>query len=117
MTNFDRNTRTLIVSFLIAIFALIPLRFIEAGQEQESLYYSQSQVLGESTEVGNNVEEKLDEVRLEAPYDVLESCVSKSDLVIISEEVFRQFDNGEISEDEARQLLEDVAVLQKNVCP
>lgn len=117
MTNFDRNTRTLIVSFLIAIFALIPLRFIEAGQEQEALYYSQSQVLGESTIINNQEVEESNQVRLEAPYDMLESCVSKSDLELISDEVFRQFDNDEIDEEEAKRLLEDVAVLERNVCP
>jgi hypothetical protein len=32
MTNLDRNLRTLTVCFLIAIFALVPLRFVEVGQ-------------------------------------------------------------------------------------
>lgn len=34
ITDNDRNTRTLILSFVIAIMALIPLRFYEAGEQQ-----------------------------------------------------------------------------------
>lgn len=64
MNNIDRNTRTLIVSFLIAIFALIPLRFIEVG-EQRTVLSSNAQVLGET------VDENIP--KLEAPYDELEN--------------------------------------------
>lgn len=71
MNNIDRNTRTLIVSFLIAIFALIPLRFIEVG-EQRAVLSSEAQVLGETVDVlKDNVEENAP--RLEAPYDELEN--------------------------------------------
>jgi hypothetical protein len=65
MNNLNRNTRTLIVCFLIAIFALIPLRFIEAGQQQD--YLIPTQVLGEKTE---KPVREVQEVRLglEAPY-------------------------------------------------
>ena len=49
ITDHDRNVRTLIVSFVIAIMVLVPLRFYEAGQQEiDSL--SEVQVLGASTE-------------------------------------------------------------------
>ena len=75
MNDFNRNTRTLIVSFVIAIFALIPLRFIEVGEQQNAL--NQSQVLGETTVVEEIIvsdDSSSEEVvlGLEAPYDELE---------------------------------------------
>ena len=67
-----RNTRTLIVSFVFAIMALIPLRFVEVGQMMQE----QPMVLGEETQM---VEEVVlpesgvsEEVVLEAPYNEIE---------------------------------------------
>ena len=42
--NINRNTRTLIVSFVIAVMVLIPLRFVEVGNGLGS----EVSVLGES---------------------------------------------------------------------
>ena len=66
MTDFDRNVRTLIVCFVVAVFGLIPLRFIEVGNSVR--------VLGESTVIEVKDEVKLpnaevETVELEAPYD------------------------------------------------
>ena len=47
MTNSDRNTRTLIVCFVIGIFALLPLRFAELNQND--YLESQEAVLGVTT--------------------------------------------------------------------
>lgn len=47
MTDFDRNIRTLIICFTIAIIALVPLRFVEIGNTSVA---SSFQVLGETIE-------------------------------------------------------------------
>lgn len=84
MDNLNRNTRTLIVSFLIAVFALIPLRFIEAGQQQEEMM--PTQVLGEKTE--ETIDEPLENKSgLEAPYSELEKCFSQKEIKAMENEV------------------------------
>ncbi len=69
----DRNSRTLIVCFVVAVMVLIPLRFIELGQEREIM---NSQVLGESVEYEMIEEEEtvdsLSTAKLEAPYDSID---------------------------------------------
>lgn len=65
----NRNVRTLIVSFVIAIMALIPLRFMELGESALQMpAISQTQVLGESVAV----EKETTGLGLEAPYDEIE---------------------------------------------
>jgi hypothetical protein len=51
MTDFDRNTRTLIVCFILAIIVLVPLIIVESNQNMES----RSKVLGEIKEVNRIV--------------------------------------------------------------
>ena len=59
--NINRNTRTLIVSFVIAIMVLIPLRFVEVGNSLDS----GASVLGETV--------VQSEAKIEAPYDQIDS--------------------------------------------
>ena len=61
MTNQDKNTRTLIVCFVILIMAMVPLRFIEVKNLMNDY---QSQVLGEETEV---LVEKVNKVNIILP--------------------------------------------------
>ena len=57
MTENDRNTRTLIVCFVMAMMALVPLRVVEMGQS-----LNQTRVLGETEEVLTDVViEEVDE--------------------------------------------------------
>ena len=57
MTENDRNTRTLIVCFVMAMMALVPLRVVEMGQS-----LNQTKVLGETEEVLTDVViEEVDE--------------------------------------------------------
>ncbi len=58
---FNQNTRTLIVSFVLALMVIVPLRFVEVG----NFVGGQQQVLGDSI--------TYSEPKLEAPYDVIES--------------------------------------------
>ena len=77
MNESNQNVRTLIVSFVIAIFTLIPLRFIEVGQMNSS--DEGSQVLG--VQHMAEVLPKTVSV-LEAPYDEIDkvqaNCLSQS---------------------------------------
>ena len=72
ISDIDRNSRTLIICFIIAVIALIPLRFVELGQDRELM---NAQVLGESMEV-ELIEEEENEglpiIRIEAPYDEID---------------------------------------------
>lgn len=63
MEDINRNTRTLIISFSLALMVMIPLRFVEVGQLLGNS--GPSQVLGESVE--------FSQPQLEAPYNELES--------------------------------------------
>ena len=61
MTENDRNTRTLIVCFVMAMMALVPLRVVEMGQS-----LNQTRVLGETEEVLTDVViEEVDETEIE----------------------------------------------------
>lgn len=74
MNDAARNVRTLIVCFVIAVMALIPLRFVEAGQERIRMYEMRRvQVLGEMTQrpVVEEVEE-FDPAMISAPYDEID---------------------------------------------
>lgn len=46
MTDHDRNIRTLVICFVLAVMALIPLRFVESGDEV--MVSSKTQILGET---------------------------------------------------------------------
>jgi len=59
----NRNTRTLIVSFVIAIMVLIPLRFVEVGNSLDN----GASVLGETA--------VQSEAKIEAPYDQIDSSL------------------------------------------
>ena len=73
MNDTARNTRTLIVSFVFAIMALIPLRFVEVGQ----MAVNSPQVLGEEVQQTEEVvlpdDSISDQVVLEAPYNEIEN--------------------------------------------
>lgn len=114
MNNINRNTRTLIVCFLIAIFALIPLRFIEVGQMQEQ-YLMETQVLGEKTEKA--VEESVQKATgLEAPYDQLESCYGQEEIDTLENEIYVSYEDGNLSEEEVEILLGEIGEKKNNIC-
>ncbi len=80
MTNNDRTCRTLIVCFVLAMVALIPLRFVELG-ESGYFDYSTSSVLGASTEGTVKLPEVNDVQVVESQNNTLEAkCVSEKDV-------------------------------------
>lgn len=74
MNDINRNSRTLIVSFVVAIFTLIPLRFYEVGSQVAN---SRSKVLGTQREVNIVLPEdglsSQSAPVLEFPYEEIES--------------------------------------------
>lgn len=116
MNNFDRNTRTLIVSFLIAIFALIPLRFIEAGEQQNMMF--DAQVLGESTSVLEETAaaEVKPAVMLEAPYDQIEKCKSREDVLKKESEVAGILQRNGVSGVGIENVLREMRSAETNLC-
>lgn len=109
MNNFNRNTRTLILSFVVAVFALIPLRFIEVGQKQE--YFAPSQVLGEKIE--DKIESKS---LLEAPYDELERCITQKEIEEIKNDIYLNYVAGNISEEEFEIFLVGIEAESERAC-
>ena len=95
ITDIDRNSRTLIVCFVIAIFALIPLRFVEYGNA-ESL--TQPQVLGEQVIQQEPIVEEVMEARLEAPYDQIEKLGEVNDLLPLETEMQPEYSQNWLQE-------------------
>lgn len=115
MEDFNKNTRTLIVSFVIAIFALIPLRFVEAGYE---LNYnnSETQVLGESDVA--SVEVVKERLSLEEPYNEIENrkCIEKSELVKLEKEALEKIQNKNLNATDKSNILENLKDQEMRVC-
>ncbi|HOZ80725.1 MAG TPA: hypothetical protein PK370_00705 [Candidatus Woesebacteria bacterium] len=113
---FNQNTRTLIVSFVFAIMALIPLRFIEAGQE-----FSNAAVLGDSI-INTSVEIK-EESELEAPYNEIESgtyisddCVSNVDGQTIIDQLTKKIESTKLSYDEIEGVIGEIKEINSRIC-
>lgn len=108
MEEINRNTRTLIVSFTVAILAMIPLRFVELGNQLE-MVDTRSMVLGEA------VEEVLQPVsELESPYDMIDSglkvqndCLSEVDAAVMI---------GEIVKEMGPDYLSEIDLLRESIC-
>jgi len=108
MEEINRNTRTLIVSFTVAILAMIPLRFVELGNQLE-MVDTRSMVLGE-TSLQVVVPNKLD---LESPYDVIDAeveandCLSEVDAAVIIKEIVNEMTPDYLSE---------IELVRENIC-
>ena len=121
LNELNANTRTLIVSFVVAIFGLIPLRFYEASQTMYQGYGDQ--VLGEVNEqvvLPPMYGEEVKEAPLfEAPYDTLESgtvrgvtsdCVTRGDM----EDLIKLATSSDMTDLEKDSLINEIANL--SVC-
>jgi len=125
MTDLDRNTRTLIVCFSVALLALIPLRFVEAGQQ--AMRMGQSQILGESIEreIVAPVVKRIHPAQLQAPYDKIDgalgesdgvACLEKEEVKALVEEITIGLVMGDYTEEEVREALEEVAEIERRLC-
>lgn len=122
MNESARNTRTLIVSFVFAIMALIPLRFIEVGQ----MMNSDVQVLGDQ-DMSVNLPD--DGVALEAPFNEIESttnvlgeevqiasCMSNEDANILIAEYQDRLTNGGLNGEETDRLVTEMMAVESEIC-
>jgi len=122
MTDLDRNTRTLIVCFSVALLALIPLRFVEAGQQ--AVRMGQNQVLGESAEVQIVVPvvREINPAQLQAPYDEIDGnlggddCLEGEEVGWLVREATLGLGMGVYTEVEVKQVLEEVEKIEKRLC-
>ncbi|MBP9817426.1 hypothetical protein KBC75_01540 [Candidatus Shapirobacteria bacterium] len=113
MNEFNQNSRTLIVSFVVAIMVLIPLRFVEAGQ---SVVVSTPVVLGETV-----TNQQVELPALEAPYAEIENGVYKSCLTIDEanikvSQLEGRLNSGDLTEQQTYDILSQVAGVQMEVC-
>ena len=126
MSEFNRNCRTLVVSFVIAVMAMIPLRFVEAGQ---NITFEQPTVLGETTNdtvVLPNSE--VDQRLFEAPYDLEVkapqvlgtstevSCISREEANGQLEGYAKILEVGKLNDLQKQQVANEVLAVQQSVC-
>lgn len=104
MTDFDRNVRTLIACFVIAIFGLVPLRFVEISNYQTRMIEKQ-QVLGVTTD-----EVKKPEINLN------KRCLNNEEILEKIDEIQQKINVGNLSEEELDQLLETVREIHSVRC-
>lgn len=129
MEESNRNTRTLIVSFVFAVMAMIPLRFVEAGQMMKTSFTppSRSAVLGEIDEAVI-----LPNAELESPYNVIDGavigeaevaeevadsdCILKSDADVLVSSIGEEMMNESLSEAELADLMSELMLISESVC-
>ncbi len=132
MTEMDRNVRTLIVCFSIALMVMIPLRFVEAGQmavaEQRRALRNQGSVAGVeyTAEEEEVADEGLNAAHLEAPYDEIDGvnlgkevavdCVLEEQAGALIESITGGLVEGEYSEEEVELILDMVEDIEARVC-
>lgn len=126
MTELDRNVRTLIVCFSIAIFGLIPLRFVEVSQlgaEKPTVlgeYIEEEIVLPQTAESAN----KYEIGQLEAPYDSIDNtvlgesveCVTSDEVLSKVEEVNQAIKSNSHNRFETEEMIRNLLLMQESVC-
>lgn len=101
MKDFNSNSRTLIVSFVVAIMFLVPLRFVEWGNQV--MDSRSTQVLGASVMANKVVvlpNAKIEsKSMLEAPYNKIEAkCAQKEALI-------KKLDNSNLTQVEVDEIV------------
>ena len=124
MKDIDRNTRTLIICFVVAVFSLVPLRFYEVGMQSES---QQAYVLGLSDEADkmslpdSQIQESSQPV-LEYPYEELErqasntDCFSQQEADRQIEELVQVLQTEGLGEDTVSAIIEEISRLEALTC-
>jgi hypothetical protein len=104
----NKNTRTLIVSFVIAIMALIPLRFVEVSNQ----FGGKSEVLGD-TSVGYSAV-------LEAPYNEMESsnssCLDNEQADLMVNDYITQLEDKSVSSVQKDEIVSSIQIVEENRC-
>lgn len=124
MTDHDKNMRTLIVSFVVAMMVMVPLRFVEATSQTLE---ATNRVLGEMTAAPAQMADRESvplvkaDAALEAPYDEIEKKV----VCISSEQAAKQVkvainklggDLNKLTEAQSTALFAQLEKIDKNTC-
>jgi len=122
MNDLNRNTRTLVICFVVAIFTLIPLRFYEAGSE---MAMERSEVLGVQRQV--EIELPNDKLRnesvsvLEFPYEEIESaevedCVTEEEADRVVENLTDILKTPGLDSELVTAAMEEIKRVEASVC-
>jgi len=122
MNDLNRNTRTLIVCFVIAIFSLIPLRFYEVGSQVAQ----ESQILGTQKRVEIVLPDsqlRSESVpALEFPYEELESgtvvdnCLSRREADRVIGSLTELLKTPGLDSELVTAAMEEIASTETRVC-
>jgi hypothetical protein len=120
MTDLQSNTRTLVVCFMVAMGGLVPLRFVAEGQRVPAA----TAILGETTEQQEVVlpvlENNVEEVRLEAPYDKIDNqkpaCVEKIEAQMVIDGLNQRIAEGGLTEEETVKMYETIWQIESEKC-
>ena len=121
MKDIDRNSRTLIVCFVIAIFGLVPLRFYEIGNQIGSTSSNGgSAVLGEQVSLPESELTVTSRPVLESPYEEIEmqglNCLPREEAdnqIGVMVEVLKSSD---LSESTVSSLVSEIERIENSVC-
>lgn len=118
MKDINRNCRTLIVCFVIALFGLVPLRFYEVGSQVNS--NDGSAVLGEKISLPESELIETSQPVLESPYEQIEKeglgCLSREEAdehIGVLVEVLKSDD---LNEDTVSVLVSEIERVENSVC-
>jgi hypothetical protein len=117
MNETNRNTRTLIVSFVLVIMVLIPLRFVEVGQT--IIDSNQQQVLGETTVAKEILPAAAPTTILEEPYNTIENsvkCISRTDLDSAWADLRTEVENKQVDEAGAEEMIASLVAAEARIC-
>lgn len=118
MTDQERNIRTLLVCFAVAIMVLVPLRFVEVGNQIGTWSNIQPVVLGEVSLVEDRVlgEPSL----LEAPYNRIEGemndCLGEDEARSRVQSIGWQLTRTDLSAEDRLILNEELAKVGNEIC-
>jgi len=134
MTDLQRNTRTLVICFVVGLFSLLPLRFYEEGQLVED--YNR-QILGayslsEEVNLETVEQEPIVESGFEAPYAEMEvqgeqadetgeylgvaSCISFEEAMMVNAQTVALLDSGAIDDEQRAELNRSFNNVMEQVC-
>lgn len=105
MTNFDKNIRTLIVCFVVAIVWLVPLRFAEVANQQS--VNSQTNVLGVET-VNNELPAK--------EVDLGKRCLSESDVNVLIDKIEKDLNRQDLDQTKIDDVISQIEGIKNSQC-
>ena len=124
MKDIDRNTRTLIICFVVAVFSLIPLRFYEIGNKMGE-FSSGSQVLGlsqaaEVVDLPSSQVTEESQIVLEYPYNKIEEegagCLSGEEVDSRVRELTEVLKADDLDEETVTVLIGEIENLENSAC-